>query len=106
MSWSLKFDEPITLAKGKSLRTLPEHSAPNSRLPEHHMPTAKMHASKILAEFEQAKAELVGKAVVLTGGKAGTVEHLWLDDLHGLRLSVRGHDGKWPVSTIKFVQTG
>jgi hypothetical protein len=29
-----------------------------------------MHASKILAEFEQAQAELVGKAVVLTDGKA------------------------------------
>ena len=70
------------------------------------MPTAKMHASKILAEFEQAQVELVGKAVVLTDGKAGTVEHVWLDELHGLRLSVRGHDGKWPVSTIKFAQTG
>jgi hypothetical protein len=25
--------------------------------------------------------------------------------LHGLRLSIRGHDGKWPVSTIKLAQT-
>jgi hypothetical protein len=58
------------------------------------MPTAKVRASKILAEFDQAQAELVGKAVVLTDGKAGTVEHLWLDELHGLRLSVRGHEGK------------
>jgi hypothetical protein len=68
------------------------------------MPTSKRRASAILGAFEQAQAELVGKAVVLTDGKAGTVENVWLDELHGLRISVRGHDGKWPVSTIKFVQ--
>jgi hypothetical protein len=69
------------------------------------MPLAKVRASTILAEFEHAQAELVGKAVILTDGKAGTVENVWLDELHGLRLSIRGHDGKWPVSTIKFAQT-
>jgi hypothetical protein len=68
------------------------------------MPLAKLRASTILGALEQAQAELVGKAVVLTDGKAGTVEHVWLDELHGLRISIRGHDGKWPVSTIKFVQ--
>ena len=67
------------------------------------MPAAKAHASTILAEFEKAQAELVGRAVVLTDGKAGTVENLWLDELHGIRLSIRGHDGKWPVATVKFV---
>jgi len=51
------------------------------------MPAAKAHASTILAEFEKAQAELVGRAVVLTDGKAGTVENLWLDELHGIRLS-------------------
>jgi hypothetical protein len=25
--------------------------------------------------------------------------------MHGLRISIRGHEGKWPVSTIKFAQT-
>jgi hypothetical protein len=69
------------------------------------MPIAKVRASAILAELHKAEAELVGKAVVLTDGKAGTVEHVWLDDLHGLRISVRGHEGKWPVSTIKLAQT-
>ena len=69
------------------------------------MPMAKVRASTILAEFEQAQAELVGRAVILTDGKAGTVESLWLDELHGLRVSIRGHDGKWPVSTIKLAQT-
>jgi hypothetical protein len=60
----------------------------------------------ILGALDEARSELVGKAVVLTDGKAGTVENVWLDELHGLRISIRGHDGKWPVSTIKFAQTG
>lgn len=70
------------------------------------MPTAKAYASTILVEFEKAQTELVGKAVVLTDGKAGTVETVVLDEVHGLRISIRGHDGKWPISTIKFLQTG
>jgi hypothetical protein len=68
------------------------------------MSTAKLRASTILSEFEQAQAELVGKAVILTDGKAGAVDSVWLDDLHGLRISIQGHHGKWPVSTIKFAQ--
>jgi hypothetical protein len=68
------------------------------------MPIAKARALTILAEFNKAEAELVGKAVILTDGKAGTVENIWLDELHGLRISVRGHGGKWPVSTIKLAQ--
>ena len=66
------------------------------------MPSVKRRASKILNEFGEAQAELTGKAVVLTDGKAGTVENVWLDELHGLRISITGHDGRWPVSTIKF----
>jgi hypothetical protein len=68
------------------------------------MPLGKRRASTILGAFEQAQIELVGKAVVLTDGKAGTVENVWLDELHGLRISISGHYGKWPVSTIKFGQ--
>ena len=68
------------------------------------MPIVKLRASTILAEFGLAHAELVGRAVVLTDGKAGTVEHVWLDESHGLRISIRGHEGKWPVSTLKFAQ--
>jgi hypothetical protein len=68
------------------------------------MPTAKLRASTILGEFEQAQAELVGKAVILTDGKAGTVDGIWLDELHGLRISIRGHEGKWPISTVKLAQ--
>ena len=69
------------------------------------MPITKARASTILAEFEHAQTELVGKAVILTDGIAGTVDHIWLDELHGLRISVRGHEGRWPVSTIKLAQT-
>jgi PRC-barrel domain len=66
------------------------------------MPPVKRRASRILSEYGKAQAELIGKAVVLADGKAGTVEDVWLDDLHGLRISIKGHDGRWPVSTIKF----
>jgi hypothetical protein len=45
------------------------------------MPLAKTRASTILTEFDQAQAELVGKAVILTDGKAGTVDNIWLDAL-------------------------
>jgi hypothetical protein len=68
------------------------------------MTTLKVRASMILTAFGDAQSELVGKAVVLTDGKAGTVDNVWLDELHGLRVSIRGHDGKWPISTIKFEQ--
>lgn len=69
------------------------------------MPSVKRRASKIVNEFGAAQSELIGKAVVLTDGKAGTVENVWLDELHGLRISIAGHDGKWPVSTIKLTES-
>jgi hypothetical protein len=69
------------------------------------MPIAKPHAATIIDAFDEAQSELIGNAVVLSDGKAGTVENVWLDELHGLRISIRGHDGKWPVSTIKFTQS-
>jgi hypothetical protein len=72
---------------------------------DRHMLSVALRASTIMDTFGQAQSELIGKAVVLTNGRAGTVEDVWLDDSHGLRISIRGHDGKWPVSIIKFVQT-
>ena len=65
----------------------------------------ELQASTILSAFEEARAQLIGKSVVLTDGKAGTVENVWLDELHGLRVSIKGHDGKWPVSTVKLAQS-
>jgi hypothetical protein len=66
--------------------------------------TSKRLALTVLRAFGEAEAQLVGKAVILTDGTAGTVEGIWLDDFHGLRISIRGHPGKRPVSTIKFTQ--
>jgi len=70
------------------------------------MPIVKTRAYTILDAFERAQTELIGKAVVLTDGKAGTVEGVSLDELHGLRISIVGHDGKWPISMIKFAHAG
>jgi sporulation protein YlmC with PRC-barrel domain len=69
------------------------------------MPSVQRRASRILNEYGEARSELIGKAVVLTDGKAGTVENVWLDELHGLRISIIGHDGRWPVSTIKLAES-
>jgi hypothetical protein len=41
----------------------------------------------------------------LTDGKAGTIDGVFLDDEHGLRISIRGHDGRWPISTVKFISS-
>jgi hypothetical protein len=57
----------------------------------------------ILREFERA-SDLLGKAVVLSDGKAGVIEKIFLDELHGLRIAVKGHKGKWPISTVKFAE--
>jgi hypothetical protein len=57
------------------------------------MPSVKVHALKILTEYDEARSKLIGKAVVLTDGKAGTVENVWLDELHGLRISIKKRTG-------------
>jgi hypothetical protein len=67
-------------------------------------PTGDETASNILREFQHAQTELIGRAVVLSDGKAGTIDQVFLDELHGLRISIRGHEGKWPISTVKLVQ--
>jgi hypothetical protein len=68
------------------------------------MTTAKLCAAAILSALADVQSELVGKAVVLADGIAGTVDDVCLDELHGLRISIKGHHGKWPISTIKFEQ--
>jgi len=62
-------------------------------------------ASTILGAFAEARSQLIGRSLILTDEKAGTVESVWLDELHGLRVSIKGHDGKWPVSTVKLSQS-
>jgi hypothetical protein len=81
-------------------------AGPLTNYTSHIVPRAQARACAILAEFNNAQTDLIGKTVVLTDGKAGTVNELWLDEFHGLRISIGGHEGKWPVSTIKFAQTG
>lgn len=68
------------------------------------MPSVKLRATTIMNALEGAQSKLIGKAVVLTDGKAGTVESVSLDEFHGLRISIKGHHGKWPISTIKYAQ--
>jgi hypothetical protein len=48
----------------------------------------------ILRELHAAEKESVGRAVVLTDGRAGTIDQLFLDDEHGLRIAIRGHEGR------------
>ena len=69
------------------------------------MPTVMVRATTILGEFEHVQAELVGTAVMLTDGRAGTVERVWLDELHGLRISIRGQHRKWPISSVELAET-
>jgi hypothetical protein len=65
----------------------------------------RQRALNILSELHAAEKELVGKAVVLTDGKAGTIDHVYLDDVHGLRISISGHEGRWPISTVKHIES-
>jgi len=67
--------------------------------------TGEEQAINILRELHAAEEELIGRAVVMTDGKAGTIDHLYLDDVHGLLISISGHDGQWPISTVKLIQS-
>jgi hypothetical protein len=67
--------------------------------------TGDKRAMNILRELHAAEEELVGRAVVLTDGKAGTIDHVFLDDVRGLRISIRGHEGRWPISTVKHIES-
>jgi hypothetical protein len=67
--------------------------------------TGDERAMNILRELHAAEKELVGKAVVLTDGKAGTIDQLFLDDEHGLRIAISGHEGRWPISTVKHIES-
>jgi hypothetical protein len=57
----------------------------------------------ILAELHPAEEELIGRGVVLSDRKAGTIDHVYLDDVHRLRISISGHEGRWPISTVKHI---
>src|SRR5437762_1317112 len=90
-----KFSMPVRTSDGHFLaRGLPraghylcafqsKHRSLSTSHSEPAMPIVKARACTILGEFEQAQTELIGKAVILTDGKAGTVESVSLDELHG-----------------------
>jgi hypothetical protein len=67
--------------------------------------TGDKRAAKIIRELQTAEKELVGRAVVLTNGNAGTIDGVFLDDVHGLRISIGGHEGRWPISTVKHIES-
>jgi hypothetical protein len=67
--------------------------------------TGDKRAANIIRELQTAEKELVGRAVVLTNAKAGTIDGVFLDDVHGLRISIRGHEGRWPISTVKHIES-
>jgi hypothetical protein len=67
--------------------------------------TGEERAINILRELHAAEEELVGRAAVISDGKAGAIDHVYLDEVHGLRISIGGHDGEWPISTVKFIQS-
>lgn len=67
------------------------------------MSCVKSSAASILAALGDAHSFLIGKPVVLSDGKAGTVEAISLDEFHGLRISIAGHDGSWPISTVTIM---
>jgi hypothetical protein len=81
--------------KAGAVKEIPDIEASNTT-------TGDENAITILREFEQARINLAGKAVVLSDGKAGAIDRVYLDELHGLRISIEGHDGQWPISTVKF----
>jgi hypothetical protein len=66
--------------------------------------TGDERAMNILRELQAAEKELVGRGVVLTNAKAGTINGVFLDDVQGLRISISGHDGRWPISTVKHIE--
>ena len=67
--------------------------------------TGEARALSILRELHAAEDELIGKTVVMTDGKAGTIHHVYLDEAHGLRIAIAGHEGEWPISTVKHIQS-
>ena len=99
-------DDPIEAAKFRQLAREYDAKAKGMQsppaAPDQTAPTAQERALAILREFEQAQKDLIGRAVVLSDGKAGSVEKVRLDELHGLRVTITGHEGDWPISTLRF----
>ena len=68
------------------------------------MSTGDERTRNILRELHAAEEELLGRTVVMSDGKAGAINGIELDGVHGLRISISGHHGHWPISTIRYIQ--
>ena len=68
-------------AKARGLQSPPPDPTPEAE------PSAQQHALNIQREFQQAQAALLGKTIILSDGKAGSMEQVRLDELHGLQVS-------------------
>ena len=99
-------DDPIEASKLQQLAQVYDAKARGMQsppaVPDQNEPTAQERALAILREFEQAKRDLVDKAVILSDGKAGSVEKVLLDELRGLCVTLTGHKGNWPISAVRF----
>jgi hypothetical protein len=67
------------------------------------MPSVKRRASKILNEYGAAQSELIGKGVVLTDGKAGTVKTFgWMNcTAFGFPSKVMMENGRSQPSSLR-----
>jgi hypothetical protein len=41
----------------------------------------------------------------MTNGIAGTVDYTYLDEIYGIGISLKDHTGRWPISTVKAIET-
>jgi hypothetical protein len=106
-----RINEPSTSEALRKLADESERKAEAIAQQEEKSPEADMapdiaqeSALNILRDFEEARVKLVGKGAILSDGKAGTIDNVYLDELHGLRISIDGHEGEWPVSTVKLAE--
>lgn len=59
----------------------------------------------ILEQLHGAEEGLIGRAVIMTNGIAGTVDYTYLDEIYGIGISLKDHTGRWPISTVKAIET-
>jgi len=76
MSWSLTFDEPITLAKGKALRTLRDAADYVMALPkkEADLPHWRLAVECLLSAADEAGPVMMAQIAMLQALHAGTPE--------------------------------
>jgi hypothetical protein len=76
MSWSIKFDEPIALAKGKSLRTLRDAGEYVAALPKRHsgLPHWRLAAQCLLSAAEKRGLVMMARIAMVQALSHGEEE--------------------------------